>query len=423
MKSIYWLSDSPFTCTGYSTISTNILNGLSDLGYDCRFQAHNYCGQTLVPPMNFEDGKQLKFKVMGCGMAPFSQDLLVPRIREFKPDVFGILLDTFMCYPWLLNLDLAPAKTIFYFPSDGGAGMPLRCDNILRKVHHPVAMSKFAQRQVKEMYGIDCEYIPHAVDTDNYFLLNEEERYKLKCNWGLKDKYVVGCVYRNQGRKMPDRHIKAFAKFCRDKPDAILLMHTDAFDNAAVFDSMELVRRLHIENRVMFTGMKFYKGLDYKKMNEIYNLMDVYFSSSSGEGFGVCTIEAMACGVPVINTDYTTTPELLIEDGVCGIPIPLVGCEEVSFSQWIADRYGKDSFEFIKYDELVNSGTLTGNWNVERAIMSIDKAEEALTKLYNDRELGKQMGKVGREKVLKYYDWKVVIPQWDALIKKITEEK
>lgn len=421
MKKIYWLSDSPHTCTGYATISTNILNGLSDLGYDVYCQAHNYVGQTLVPPITYEDGRQLKFKVMGTGLAPFSQDLLVPRIRELKPDVFGILLDSFMCYPWLLNLDFAPAKTIFYFPSDGGAGMPLRCENILKKINYPIAMSKFAQRQVKEMYGIDCNYIPHAVDSSNYFPLSEEEKLKLKFNWGLQDKYVVGCVYRNQGRKMPDRHIKAFAKFCRDKPDTILFLHTDAFDNAAVFDTMELVKRLHIENRVVFTGMKFYKGFDYKKMNEVYNLMDVYFSSSSGEGFGICTLEAMACGVPVLNTDYTTTPELLIEDGVCGIPIPLVECETISFSQWITERYGKESFEFIKYDELVNDGTLTGNWNVERGIMSINGAVDALNKLYNDRELRKQMGKVGREKVLKYYDWKVIIPQWQKLIEKICE--
>ena len=27
-KKIYWLSDSPTTCTGYATISSNVMNGL-----------------------------------------------------------------------------------------------------------------------------------------------------------------------------------------------------------------------------------------------------------------------------------------------------------------------------------------------------------------------------------------------------------
>ena len=390
MTKLMWLSDSPFTVTGFATISVNILNGLSEKGMDCYFQPHNYIGQNIMPPITFEDGRQLKFKVLGSGLAPYSQDILTQRIRELKPDVFGILLDTFMMYPWFLNLDTAPAKTIFYFPSDGEGGLPLRCENILKRVTCPVAMSKFAQKQAEMLYGIKSEYIPHAIDTNNYFPISKEEKLKLKSAWGLDGKFVVGCVYRNQGRKMPDRMIKAFAQFCKDKPDAIFLLHTDPYDQAAVFDTVEMIGRLGIQNRVMFTGMKFFKGFDYKKMNDVYNLMDVFFLSTSGEGFGVPTIEAMACEVPCVVTDYTTTHELLIDDGVCGFPVKV-------------------------------QTELTGNWNVERGIMDIDEAVKCLDILYNDKDLRNEMGKVGREKVLKNYSWNVVIPQWNNLIKKITE--
>ena len=390
MSKIYWLSDSPLTVTGFATISTNILNGLSEKGHECFFQAHNYCGQTLPPGLKFEDGRELKFTVMGTGTQMYSQELLTPRIRELKPDVFGILLDTFMLYPWFLNLDTAPAKTIFYFPSDGEGGLPLRCENILRKVNYPVAMSKFAQKQVFDLYGIKSEYIPHAIDTSVYFPLKKDEKLELKRKWGLQDKFVVGSVYRNQGRKMSDRMLKAFASFAKQHEDVILLLHTDPYDNAAVFDTIEMIGRLGIQNRVMFTGMKFYKGFDYRKMNEVYNLMDVFFLSTSGEGFGVPTIEAMACEVPPIVTDYTTTQELLVEDGVCGIPVPI-------------------------------QTELTGNWNVERGIMDIDKAVEGLNFLYQNKNIRETMGKVGREKVLKNYSWDVVIPQWDKLIKKLVE--
>ena len=418
---IYWLSDSPLTCTGFATISANILNGLSENGMDCYYQAHNHLGQTLVPPITFEDGRQLKFKVMGTGLQPYSQDMLMPRIKEIRPDIFGVLLDTFMLYPWSLNLDYAPAKTIFYFPSDGGGGLPLRCENILKKFTNPVAMSKFAQRQLKELYNINSEYIPHAIDSSNYFPLPEQEKLQLKTNWGLQDKFVVGCVYRNQGRKMPDRMLKAFSIFAKNHQDVIFLLHTDPYDNAAVFDTIEFANRFGIQNRILFTGMKFFKGFDYKKMNEVYNLMDIFFMSTSGEGFGVPIIEAMSCRVPVVCTDYTTTPELLIEDGVCGIPVGLVGTEEVSMANWMEERYGKESFELKKYDELVMNGTLTGNWNVERGLMDVNKGVEALEKLYQDKQLRKDMGIIGRDKVLRFYDWNVVIPQWIKLINKIQE--
>jgi len=391
MAKIYWLSDSPTTVSGYATISTNILNGLSELGHECYYQGHNYVGQNLVPGTEFEDGRKLNFTLMGTGKAPYSQDLLMPRIRELKPDIFCVLLDTFMLYPWVLQQDFAPAKTIFYFPSDGGGGLPLHCDNVLKKFHVPVAMAKFGQQQSKDVHGIKTEYIPHAVDIKNYYPLSEEERNKARMKWGLQDKFVVGSVFRNQGRKMADRMIKAFAIFAKTHPDAVLFMHCDPFDGAATFDINQLINRYGIQNRCIFTGMQFFNGFSYKQMNEVYNVMDVFFLSTSGEGFGVPTIEAAACGVPSIVTDYTTTQELLVENGMCGVPIPI-------------------------------KGEITGSWNVERGIMDEDKAAEILADLHSNPEKRKEMGKVGVEKVNKFYNWDVVIPQWDKLIKGMVGE-
>jgi len=390
MSKIYWLSDSVLTCTGFATITTNILNYLSEKGHECYAQCHNYIGQNLPPGTKFEDGRELKFTVMGSGKEPYSKDLLIPRIRELKPDVFGVLLDTFMLYPFYLQQDYAPAKTLFYFPSDGEGGLPQMCDQILRKCNVPVAMSKFAQQQALQVHGIRTEYIPHAIDPNVYFPLNEEERLKIKTKWGFQDKFVIGSVFRNQGRKMADRMIKTFALFAKTHPDAILFMHCDPQDAAAVFDIRFLIQRYKIQNRCVFSGMKFYKGFDYKKMNEIYNLMDVFFLSTSGEGFGIPTIEAAACEIPSVVTDYTTTKELLMDDGQCGIPVPI--CTD-----------------------------LTGSWAVERGVMDIPKTVEALETLYNDKELRKKFGKVGREKVLKNYDWNVVGPMWDKLIRRISE--
>ena len=166
---ILWLSDSPMTTTGYSTISQNICNKLVEAGHQVFFIAHNYIGQPIPPGLTLQDGTKYNFWIHGGSPKPYAQDLIVPMIKKYNIDVFGILLDTFMLYPWILNLDFSPAKTIFYFPSDGGGGMPLGCENILKKVNCPVAMSRFGQRQVKELYNVDTKYIPHAVDLKNYY--------------------------------------------------------------------------------------------------------------------------------------------------------------------------------------------------------------------------------------------------------------
>jgi len=382
---ILWLSDSPLTVTGYATISWNICNKLAEAGHNVYFIGHNYIGQTIPPGLVLKDGTKFNFTILGGSHVPYAQNLIQPYIKKYNIDVFGILLDTFMCYPWLLNMDFSPAKTIFYYPSDGGGGLPLGCENILKKVNCPVAMARYGQRQVKEIYNMDTGYIPHAIDVKNYFPLSKEAKELIKTKWGIQGKFVVGVVQRNQGRKMPDRLIKSFAIFAKTHPDAVLLMHTDPYDVAAPIDMMQMINRYKINNRVIFTGMSFYNGFDYKEMNEVYNAMDVFYLTTSGEGFGIPIIEAMACGVPCVVTDYTTTQELLVEDGVCGIPVKL-------------------------------AAELTGSWNVERAIMCDEDGAGGLDILYKNPEMREDMGKVGIKKANELYNWDRIGQEWNKLV-------
>jgi len=407
-KKILWLSDSPTTTTGFATITRNILNGLKN-NYECHCLGHNYIGQTLTPPITFEDSERLDFHLHGTGKAKYSLDKIKPIISKYHIDIFGGLLDTFMLYESdFMNCDLSPAFTFWYYPSDGGGGLPQNCENILKKIHLPIAMSKFAQKQVLKVHGINSEYIPHGYDPKIFYPLPQKEKEKIRKDWALTNKFVVGVVARNQPRKQLDRTIKAFALFCRDKPEVVLLLHCDPLDMAAGFSIINLIKRLKLNNRVLFTGTTFYDAFDYTKMNQIYNLMDVFFLSTSGEGFGVPIIEAMACGVPQLITDYTTTKELVIDNGQTGEAILLTG----------EDKYCPDPH----CDEILD-GTITGGWDVERGIMSIYDAVDKLNKLYNDRNLLKKYGKVGIEKAKIFYAWDVVMPMWRNVLNKLGGQK
>jgi len=405
MSNILWLSDSPFCVTGYATISWNICNKLAEAGHNVYYLAHNYIGQTLPPGIKMQDGTVYKFTIIGGSPTPYSQDLIMPLIKKYNIDVFGILLDTFMTYPWLLNLDFSPAKSIFYFPSDGGGGLPLGCENILKKVNCPVAMAKFGQRQAKKMHDLDTNYIPHAIDTENYFPLSKEKKELCKAKFGLQDKFVVGCVQRNQGRKMPDRLLKAFKLFSKDKPDAVLFLHTDPRDNAAPFDILNLINRLKLNNRVVFSGMNFYNGFDYKQMNEVYNAMDMFAISTSGEGFGIPIIEANACGLPVVATNYTTSLELLKEGKESGLLANLSGDSEEELPDFHCDE--------------ILDGTLTGSWNVERGMVSIKDMAKKMELLYNDANLREELGKNGAEKTKEQYNWNDIGQQWVKLVEEL----
>ena len=379
--------------TGYANQTFNILNILSDAGYEVHQLAANavYNGH-IIPPngLTLEDGTTLKYRLHPTGMHQHGQQMLQPLIQHLKPDFFCVLLDLFMTYNWMLNVQFAPARSGFYFPSDGGGGLPNECESILKKVDFPIAMSKFGQEQAKTVHNVDVDYIPHGVDTEIFFSMAEKEKNDLRMKHGLVGKFVVGMVTRNQGRKMIDVALKAFAKFAEKNPDAMLFMHTDPDDQAQAFSLKHLINRLQIQNRVAFTGMSYIRSFSYKQMNEVYNLMDVYFSTTSGEGFGIPTIEAMACSVPVIITDYTTSKEVVIDNGVCGVTFPLLT-------------------------------EITGSWTVDRGIPDCDGAVLALQKLHDDIDLRSNMGRVGKDKIDRIYSWKVVGELWKTKIAKILE--
>lgn len=408
MKNLLWLSDSPLTATGFSSQTRNILNQLQESKeFNCYCLGHNYYSINLAPPIIFEDGEKINFTLLACGRGKYSMDKIPLLIKKYKIDIFGGLLDTFMLLEGgFMNCDTSPTKTFWYYPSDGGGGLPTGCDNILKKVNQPIAMSKFAQEQIKKMHNIDSIYIPHGYD-ENLFYPSSEEQKKINRNkWLLRNKFIVGVVARNQGRKMVDRTIKAFALFAKDKEDTRLLMHCDPNDAAQVFRLFEIINRYKIRNKIIFTDVSFYNPYNYKQMNDIYNLMDVFFLSTSGEGFGIPIIEAMACGVPQVCTDYTTTKELVIDDCQSGEAVRLVG--EAS------------SCPHPHTDEILD-GTLTGTYEVERGIISVYNAVEILNKLYNDRSLLETYSKASIEKAKKHYSWQVIMPKWIETLNKLIE--
>lgn len=114
---ICWLSDGPQLCTGFSDQSKRLMNYLASKGHEVHYFDHTRAGQTFMPGLTMEDGTKFNFKIYGNGMRPYFQDILQNRLREIKPDFFGVLLDTFMGMDsGFLNQDLSPARTGWWFP-------------------------------------------------------------------------------------------------------------------------------------------------------------------------------------------------------------------------------------------------------------------------------------------------------------------
>lgn len=423
------LSDPAPFITGYATVTKNILTRLNKYpDWEVTALGSLPIGEPMKK-IEFEDGSVFDFRVLGAQREQYSLDVVPKYIQKYGINLFGILLDTFMVHPKLLQIDI-PAKSFFYFPSDGGGHLPLGCEQILKKVNLPIAMSKFGQKQVKDVHGIDSVYIPHGVNIDLYKPTENKAQVKAEAPCVMfngqqlvhtpgvfSNKFVVGSVFRNQPRKFPDRLYKAFAKFAKGKDNVILYLHTDPQDVSSPVNTFELLKRLNILHKVVFTGTNYATGFSTQEVAKIYNAMDVFFLLTSGEGFGIPTLEAMSSGVPVVITDGTTTPELVMENGQCGEPVRLVGTELITVHELLLER----GYTSQQIDEHLAPGTLIGSYNVDRNIADINHAVECLEKLYKDPELRAQYGNVGREKAVKYYDWEKLIPVWDKVLRGLVD--
>ena len=170
------LSDSLTIPTGYKNQMSQLVQYLRSKGHEIFYMANGYVGADMEG-LKLDGGEQYDFKIYGHNtINPYFKETMSKIIRDNKVDRFIVLLDTFMLYPWFLNIDTSPAKTFFWFPSDGGGGLPKGCDSILRKIDTPVAMAKFGQKQVKDYHNLNVEHIPHGLNTEEFKPVSEEKK-------------------------------------------------------------------------------------------------------------------------------------------------------------------------------------------------------------------------------------------------------
>ena len=132
-------------------------------------------------------------------------------------------------------------------------------------------------------------------------------------------------------------------------------------------------------------------------MPVFYNIADVTLNISDAEGFGLATLESLSCGTPIIAT-MTGGLQEQVTDGneYFGVGIEpsskaVIGSQDVPYIY--EDRVSKQDF--------------------------ID----ALLKIYNmSQEDREELGRKGREHVLKNYGFEDYIDTWDKTLTKIHEE-
>jgi phosphatidylinositol alpha-1,6-mannosyltransferase len=91
--------------------------------------------------------------------------------------------------------------------------------------------------------------------------------------------------------------------------DVIYLIVGDGDDRIRL---EQLARTARVEDRVHFLG-----ALDADPLVQVYRAADLFVMPSTGEGFGISFLEAMACGTPALGLAAGGAPDAL-GDGALG---------------------------------------------------------------------------------------------------------
>jgi len=146
------------------------------------------------------------------------------------------------------------------------------------------------------------DYIPNAVDTEFY---DREDSDVAKERIGLgTDRSYLLYVGRIDESKGVEYLVEAFDSLADEYPNLDLVLVYGAAEDAVLERIEQRCAEYELHDRVRFVGR-----VSESDLPHYYNVADVCAFPSVSEGFGVVTLEAMSCGVPVVGTTAHTEGE------------------------------------------------------------------------------------------------------------------
>ena len=246
------------------------------------------------------------------------------RLRRLRPDLVHVAF----CWTaygasilWLARQCRLPAVISVHnaFPLETFSDWQRpRLEEAFRSVKGVYAVSDSAMRHFLDLYRdmlapqTRLAVIPNGVDTDT-FTVSPERRVQARRQLGLpSDALVLGCVARLSAQKRPQALLALFARLAPQFPNLyVVLVGTGPLEAMLRLQAQQS----GLQERMVFAGFR-------QRVELLMPAFDLHVLLSKNEGFGIATIEAMACGVPAVGTDVPGTRDIL-HDSEGGLLLPL----------------------------------------------------------------------------------------------------
>lgn len=332
-------TNAPWAPSGYAQQATQFLPLIAKEGYPT----------ACVAFYGLEGGRFEKEGITYYPKIPNDQwgDLaMVTHKEHFKPDVTFTLQDIWTLDPNKLK-DVT--RWIPIVPIDHEP-VPPAIHERLKLAYRVVSYAPFGTRELKRV-GMHSTYIPHTIKKEVFKPITPDKKKAIRKALGVpEDIFLFGIVAANKDnppRKGFEYTLEQFKIFHEKHPNSALYFHT-LLDQAGGFPIRHYAKSLGIENSIYHTRpYDMLYNMDQKDMSDLYGIFDAYLSPSLNEGFGVPIIEAQACGIPAIATDFTAMRDL-IQDGVTGYKIKVASERFTPLLSYVAVPDGNSLLECME---------------------------------------------------------------------------
>ena len=330
-----------------------------------------------------------------------TQEMIRSILRTEKPDILWFMTDPrFYTWLWDMENEIRPLVPMVYYHVWDNFPAPMFNRKYYLSNDRICAISKVTRDIVAEVAPeVKLDYVPHAVDSNVFRSLTDEQIATIKSNSLEKtdlNKVIFFWNNRNARRKQSGSLIFWFKKFLdkvgHDK--AQLIMHTDPKDRHGQ-DLVAIVEHLGLntQNQVLFSTRK----VNQEDLAALYNMVDCTINISDAEGFGLATLESLSCGTPIIaNMTGGLQEQVVLGSDATGIAL-------IPESKAVI---GSQDVPYIHEDRL-----------------SEGQVVSALEKMYHmGAKERTRLGLNGREHVMKNYNFETFNKQWVDIMTEVYEE-
>jgi glycosyltransferase involved in cell wall biosynthesis len=270
-------------------------------------------------------------------------------IQHFKPDVlhahyatsYGLVGALSGFHPFVIS---AWGTDVMKFPNKNFVAKSILRYNF-SNADLICATSNTIKEYIAPVIDKDVTVIPFGIDVNKFKPTPVSPVFK-------EGDFVLGSIKSLEKLYNIDVLINSFYRLHEKYPQLKLLI---IGEGSAGEKLKALVKKLEIEDKVMFTGR-----VPFSEISDYYNRISVLVNISEYESFGVSVIEAMACGKPVIVTNVGGLKEVVKDDTV-GLKVEIGNVEQTAAA---IERLVTDAALYQRISETARMyATTTYNWN------------------------------------------------------------